>query len=238
MTGDAGERDAPQPRAFAHGVGLVLQTVGVVLFLSSCCICASARMWERPPTQSEVIDQLAADPTLADRSLRDWLDDPTRTSVMLTVMFSTVGGLAMAGFGLGLQAERRRAPAGAVVVTAGLLTVLLVAAPGLWTDAAGWGIRLWHALACIVVAVLLVMSAAAWRQFRVNPPPTDVDIVPPGTKIPYSWYHDDPPEVRMAAEIAARRARLDAERAEIDQLERELKAKSQKREPDSDSSDL
>lgn len=238
MTGGADEHDASQPRAFAQGVGVVLQTAGVLFFLSSCCICATARMWERPPTQSEVIDQLAGDPTLVDRSLSDWLDDPGRTSVMLTVMFSTVGGLAMAGFGLGVQAERKRAPAGATAVTAGLLVVLLVAAPGLWSGSSGWGMRAWHAFVCVVVALLLAMSVAAWRQFRTHPPPGDVDIVPAGTKIPYSWYHDDPPEVRMAAEIAARRARLEAEQAELDQLERELKAKSPPREPDGDSGDL
>ena len=30
-------------------------------------------------------------------------------------------------------------------------------------------------------------------------------------KVPYSMYHDDPPEVRLANEIAGRKANLEAE---------------------------
>ena len=71
-------------------------------------------------------------------------------------------------------------------------------------------------------------SWAALRQVLADPPPADIDVVPPGAKIPYSFYHDDPPEVRLAQELAGRRARLEKERQEIERLEAELRDKEMK----------
>ena len=45
-------------------------------------------------------------------------ENPARAGTALMVFFSTVGGLALAGFGLGLQGENMKAAYGAVIVWA------------------------------------------------------------------------------------------------------------------------
>jgi hypothetical protein len=134
-----------------------------------------------------------------------------------------VGGLALASFGLGLQAERRRSAWGAVVTAAVMLTALLAAGVALWMGGAPWLVRIWHALLLVLIAILAGFSVAALRQILADPPPAGVDVIPPGAKVPYSFYHDDPPEVRLARDLANRRAKLDAEREELERMERELR---------------
>jgi Skp family chaperone for outer membrane proteins len=58
---------------------------------------------------------------------------------------------------------------------------------------------------------------------RKNPPPEGHDALPTGYKIPYSHYHDDPPEVRLAAELAQRRERLAVQQKELEALEKKIK---------------
>lgn len=221
--------DTPPPRAFAQGTGVVLQTVGMVLFLSTCCVCSTSFLWDPVLPPAEAIEQAArrrAPEQGAGWRLSRLVADPGRTSLMLVVMSMTIGGLALASLGLGLQADRRHAAAGAVACVLVLIVVLALAAPGLWRHG-GWPARIWHAILFLAMAVLLPMVAAALRQVRRHPPPTDVDVVPPGTKIPYSFYHDDPPEVRLARDIAARKAKLEAEQAELRKMEDELRKSRQ-----------
>jgi hypothetical protein len=215
---------SPPPRAFAQGTGVVLQTVGMLLFLSSCCACAMTGTWDPVNSPGQTIEQVrAGEPLVA--TIDRLFADPARAGYMIHVMSSTVGGLAMAVFGLGLQAERRRAAWAAmssVVVTA---VLLLIAGVCLWIGGAAIVTKLWNAALVLVVALLAGFAWHALRQVRATPPPADVDVIPKGTKIPYSFYHDDPPEVRLAKELANRRAKLEAERAEIERLERELRDK-------------
>jgi hypothetical protein len=63
----------------------------------------------------------------------------------------------------------------------------------------------------------------AFREMRKNPPPAGHDVLPPGYKIPYSHYHADPPEVRLAAELAQRRERLAVQQKELEALEAKIK---------------
>ena len=60
-------------------------------------------------------------------------------------------------------------------------------------------------------------------EMRKNPPPEGHDVLPPGYKIPYSHYHADPPEVRLAAELAQRRERLAVQQKELEALEAKIK---------------
>ena len=76
--------------------------------------------------------------------------------------------------------------------------------------------RIGHAGVTLIVLIALGFAIAAWRQVRAEPPPDDVDIVPPGTKIPYSFYHEDPPDVRLQRDI-------DQKRRELDDMERALR---------------
>jgi hypothetical protein len=73
--------------------------------------------------------------------------------------------------------------------------------------------------------VLLGFSIAAAAEVRRNPPPTGHELLPPGYKIPYSHYHPDPPEVRLAAELEQRRQRLAVQQKELEMLEEKLRKK-------------
>jgi hypothetical protein len=146
----------------------------------------------------------------------------------LTVAFSTLGGLALAGFGLGLQADRKRSALGAVVTTIAIEAVLLGAGVALWVGGAPLAAKLLNLFVMLIYAILLAFCIAAYRQVRATPPPENIEVVPPGTKIPYSFYHDDPPEVRLARDIAARQAKLDAEQKELDKMQRDLDKKNKK----------
>ena len=220
LTGESAARPS-LPRAFAQGTGVVLQTVGMILFLSTCCVCSLTSLWDPGASRGETVENFRrGGPGLV--TLRTLPQTPAQTGYMLLVMFTTVGGLALASFGLGLQAERRRSAWGALATTGVMLASLLAGGVALWAGGAPWAVRAWHAGLLLVVAALAGFCAAALRQVMADPPPPDVDVVPPGAKIPYSFYHDDPPEVRLARDLAARRAKLDAERDEIDRMEREL----------------
>jgi hypothetical protein len=62
---------------------------------------------------------------------------------------------------------------------------------------------------------------------RRDPPPADMEILPADYKVPYSHYHEDPPEVRLAAELEQRRRRLAVQQKELEMLEEKLKRKLQ-----------
>lgn len=222
MTTDTGQ-PPPPPRAFAQGTGVMLQTVGMILFLSSCLICSLSSWWHPMQDRGEVIEQVRTGQTTGGNLLRDIRERPVEAGYAMTVIFSTVGGLGLAVFGLGLQAERRRAGVAAMVTASILLFILLIAGALLWHGGAAWPARILHGLLTFTVAVVALFTWHAMRQVLADPPPADIDIVPPGTKIPYSFYHEDSPEVRLAKELANRRAKLDAEKLEIEKMERELK---------------
>jgi hypothetical protein len=205
----------PPPRAFAQGTGVLLQAVGMMLFMTTCCVCSTSFLWDPIQSPSQAIEQSTAAPG-------DMFRDPGRTGHMLTLMVATVGGLALAGFGLGLQSDHRRAATGALISCAAMLVVLSAAGFGLWMGETTWAVRIWHAVLSLVTVITSGFVITAWRQVRRQPPPDDVDIVPPGTKIPYSFYHDDPPEVRLQKELDGRRARLEQEQRELDEMQKKL----------------
>lgn len=217
----AAPTDAAPPRAFAQGTGVLLQTVGVILFLSSCCVCSLSSWWQPLQDHGQTLGAIQSGQPIGG-SWRDLAQRPREAGYTLTVVFGTVGGLGMAVFGLGLQAERRRAGVAAFATTTLLLVILIFAGVLLWHGGATWAARGLHALLTLIVALLAGFTWVAMRQVLANPPPADIDIVPPGVKIPYSFYHEDSPEVRLTKELANRRARLEAEKQDIDRLEQEL----------------
>jgi len=212
---------APPPRAFAQGTGILLQTTGMILFFSTCCICSLTGMWDPVLPRHEVFEQLQQKQPIG-VTLVDLLQQPAKAGVMLMAMFMTVGGLAMAGFGLGLQAERPRSAQAAVTTHILMLAILIAAGIGIWTGQASWATRIWHAILIVVVVVQTGFTWVALKQMLAHPPPPGAEIIPKGYKIPYNFYHDDPPEVRLEKELANRRARLEAEQRELEQLEREF----------------
>jgi hypothetical protein len=132
-------------------------------------------------------------------------------------------GMALAGVGLGMQADSRYAPTWGVV--------LALSAAVFWTVHVFFAIHvrahgvlmLGAALLAGVFWLLGGFAIQAFREVRKNPPPAGHDVLPPGYKIPYSHYHADPPEVRLAAELAQRRERLAVQQKELEALEAKIK---------------
>lgn len=221
------EPTAP-PRAFAQGTGVLLQAFGVIFLLSTCCVCSLSFLWDPQQSPTLVENSPTLDQTRQASNLSVLMEEPGRLGVMLTIMSTSVAGLALAGFGLGLQAERMRAAWGAAASTIIWLIILVAAGAALWSGESSINAKIWHGLLTLLAVLLSGFAIAALRQVVANPPPADVDILPPDFKIPYSMYHDDPPDVRLEKEIANRRARLEAEARELQQMENSLREKREK----------
>ena len=178
------DADEPAPRAFAQGTGILLQTVGGILFLSSCCVCSSSFLWD--PQWSLIQAQRFLEDQEHGQQQGDgasWfpsqrLGGPAKFGLMLMVMFTTVGGLAMAVFGLGLQAEKPASGWAALVTNGVFLLVLIVAGAALWSGQASPAVRVWHGIVSMVVIVLLGFTITALRQMIAHPPPGDLQVVP------------------------------------------------------------
>jgi uncharacterized membrane protein YedE/YeeE len=134
-------------------------------------------------------------------------------------------GIACAAIGLGLQAEHRSSPAGAVIVTAVASLFFLAHAAFAIAYIRSVLIVVLLLAAAIAFPSLFVLALGAAREMRRNPPPPGHEVLPTEYKIPYSHYHDDPPEVRLAAELDQRRQRLAVQQKELEMLEEKLKRK-------------
>ena len=176
---DGHDKVGGPPRAFAQGTGILLQTVGGILFLSSCCVCSSAFLWD--PQWSLIQAQGFQEQQQGDgESLfpAHRLGEPARFGLMLMVMFTTVGGLAMMVFGLGLQAEKPASGWAALVTNVLFLLILIAAGAALWSGQASWAVRVWHGIVSVVVMVLLGFTITALRQMIAHPPSGDQHVVP------------------------------------------------------------
>jgi len=124
-----------------------------------------------------------------------------------------------------MQAENRKAPFLAFILTT--IGTLFWTAQALFAAAVAHSIA-FTTIAClfaVLFAALFAFSLAAFREFRRIPPPVGHDLLPADYKIPYSHYHADPPEVRLAAELEQRRQRLSVQQKELELLEEKLKKK-------------
>ena len=175
--------DGPPPRAFAQGTGVLLQFVGALFFFSSCCVCSSAFLWDPQWIRAEALlhGVDGGSPTALWARIAD---DPARFGLMLMVLFTTLGGLALMVFGLGLQSEKPRSGWAAVLANLALLLVLAGAGACLWLGDARPVVLLWHALLSLLVAALLAFTIPALRQIRAHPPPLDQNVLPPDYDLP------------------------------------------------------
>src|SRR5260370_24426637 len=101
------QSDVP-PRAFTQGVGTVFQFAGVTLFLMMMSVCCLSSLLSK--------DYAAR----ADRTQVGWhfpgdkADEPSYSyarAMTISVALGGFFGIALAAIGLGLQAQRRAAPA-------------------------------------------------------------------------------------------------------------------------------
>lgn len=217
------------PRAFAQGVGVVLQGLGVALFLSNCCLCSLAGLWDTNLTSVEAREVMARDPELITQP-GSYLRDPGRAAAAVTLLAATVGGLALAALGLGMQADRPRPAYGAAGVH--ILLVLIFAATGvlLWTAATGWAMLAWHAVLLVALAAGLPFTLAACGQVMRHPPPPVDETLPPGFDVRDVLAGEKPSRLK----VAEMRARLEVQQRELDRLERELAAPPPREEPPQD----
>lgn len=110
--------------------------------------------------------------------------DPATAGLSLMVLFTTVGGLALAVFGLGLQSDKPRASLAAVVTAALWLLILIAAGICLWVGSASIVAKIWNLVLILIAALLLGFALVAWKQVRQFPPPPGLDILPPDFEIP------------------------------------------------------
>lgn len=229
---DAKPDGSPRPpRAFTQGVGTLYQFVGVTLFVAAMLVCCGSSLVSK--TVAERPDLMAVGWSLplpggpylysAQRAIT--------VSLLLAVFF----GIALAGIGLGLQAQGRMAPYGAAGVTAFascfwlIHAVYYAATLGSVALAAGAGVL------ALLFGVLAAFGFAALLEMRRNPPPPGHEILPPDYKVPYSHLHEDRPEVRLARELDQRREKLAVQQKELEMLEQRLRKKLESRPPHDDS---
>jgi len=210
----------PPPRAFTQGVGTVFQFAGGILFIAMSLACCGSGLLGKDTWKRE--DLLKVGWHLPG----DAKDQPSYSALRASSV-SLIGGiglaLAVAGIGLGLQATRRSAAVVAVVVTA--IGVIFWAVHGLFFVQIMRGWMLGAIAFCMVMiyAVFFALAIAAWREMKRHPPPVGHEVLPEGYKVPYSWYHDDPPEVRLERELEQRRERLAVQQKELEMMEEKLK---------------
>jgi hypothetical protein len=210
----------PPPRAFTQGVGLVFQFVGVVMFLVMFFTCCASSLLSKDWATRSPLTQIG------------WGRDEARGDVppvysaqfalTISVFAGVFFGMALAGAGLGMQAGSRVAAPGAVVLCLLGTTFWLVQTIFAATAARSLLFALVAGGLAVLFAALFGFATNAMIEMRKNPPPAGHDVLPPGYKIPYSHYHADPPEVRLAAELAARKERLAVQQKELEALEAKI----------------
>jgi lysylphosphatidylglycerol synthetase-like protein (DUF2156 family) len=204
----------PPPRAFTQGVGTVFQWIGVSLFLASFFVCCGSALVSRDRATQTNLTNIG------------WPFYSAQQAITISLVSAVFFGMALAGLGLGLQAQDRRAPWMSVGLTlfAGLFWLFHVV---FFTTVSEWGMMLICLVMMALFILLAVFAVAARREMLRTPPPADLEILPADYEVPYSHLHQDPPEVRMARELEQRRKRLAVQQKELEMLEAKLKRRMQ-----------
>jgi hypothetical protein len=209
----------PPPRAFTQGAGTVFQFVGVGLFLAMMLVCCGSGLLSKSVAERQDLTEIGWHVRIGHADLFY----SAQRAIICSVFGGIFFGVALAGLGLGLQAQHRAAPAGAVGVTG--------FAAFFWAVQAVFAVQTLHSawmamVACglaLLFALLLALSVGAWREMRRDPPPAGHEVLPPEFKVPYSHLHADPPEVRLANELEERRRRLEVQQKELEALEERIR---------------
>ena len=211
----------PPPRAFTQGVGLVFQFVGVILFLVMFFVCCGSSLLSKDFATRSRLTQVGWGHATGQAETPPVYS--AQFALTISVFAGVFFGMALAGAGLGMQAGSRVAAPGAVVICALGTIFWLVQAIFAATAARSLLFALLAGGLTALFAVLFGFATNAMIEMRKNPPPEGHDLLPPGYKIPYSHYHADPPEVRLAAELQQRRERLAVQQKELEALEAKIK---------------
>lgn len=217
----------PPPRAFTQGVGTLYQFIGVTLFVASMLVCCGSSLISKSVAERPDLMAVGWAATLPGGPYFYSAQRAITVCLLLAVFF----GIALAGIGLGLQAQGRMAPYGAVGVTAFAAGFWAVHAIFFATTLGSRFIATGTAALALLFGVLAAFGVAALREMRRDPPPPGHEILPPDYQIPYSHLHQDPPEVRLARELDQRREKLAVQQKELEMLEERLRRKVDARPP-------
>lgn len=219
--GETPHPSAAAPRyAFTQGVGTIYQFTGVTLFLGTMFICCASSLLGKDTAQRQDLTRIGWH---LPRDLPGAPAYSAQRAISISVVAGLLLGMAIAGLGLGLQATRRSAPPLAIVTTA------LGAA--LWMTHAIFFAQILHSLPLTVFSCFLALmmvalgglAVAALAEIQRHPPPPGHELLPADYKVPYSHLHQESPKERLAAELIARRQRLEVEQKELEALERRLR---------------
>jgi hypothetical protein len=104
----------PPPRAFTQGLGQVFQVAGVVLFLLMMFICCSSSLLSKDFATKTTLTQIGWGRSSENPRLPAY---SAQRALTICVFSGVFFGLALAGLGLGMQADSKAAPAGAVLTS-------------------------------------------------------------------------------------------------------------------------
>ena len=218
MSDDSQPPAAPQapPRAFTQGVGQIYQIVGVLLFLAMMFVCCASSLLSKDWATRTQLTQIGWGGTPAAPTYS------AQKALTISLFAGVFFGLALAAIGLGFQAEHRSAPWLAVALTA-IATVF-------WIVHSLFALHMRSALFTVIALalailflIMLIMAIHAFREMRTHPPAPGHEVLPADYKVPYSHYHEDPPEVRLARELEQRRQRLAVQQKELEMLEERMR---------------
>jgi hypothetical protein len=210
------------PRAFMQGVGTIFQFTGVIFFLTSMFVCCGSSLLSKDVAENSRLTTIC------------WHSYSAQRAITVGLLASIFFGMALAGIGLGLQAQNHMAPLLAVIVT-GIATVF-------WFAHAVFFAQVMHSIVLTAVCaalgigfiLLFILAIGAYRELLRDPPPRGMEILPADYEVPYSHLHKDSPEVRLAQELDQRRQRLAVQQKELQMLEEKLRRKMEQRDPPKD----
>ena len=154
-----------------------------------------------------------------------WGNYSAQRAISISLFVGIVLSMAIAGLGLGLQAQRPTSAMMSTLVTAIGSTFWLFHTIFFAIAMRSIVMTLIAFVFAIVFIILFVLSIGGWREMLHTPPPAGFELLPNDYKIPYSHQHQDPPEVRLARELEDRRRKLQIQQKELDMLEEKLHKK-------------
>src|SRR5688500_16224606 len=156
MSDPARSPSPPPPRAFTQGVGLLFQWAGVTLFLASFFVCCASSLLSRDRA------------TQTDLTRIGWSAYTAQRAVTICLVCAVFFGMALAGVGLGLQAQSRRAPWMGVALT-GMAALFWLVHAVFFASVSVWVMMLISLAMTVVFALLLTFAVGARREMRRDP---------------------------------------------------------------------
>lgn len=161
---DQTESPKPPPRAFTQGVGTVFQFVGVTLFVISMFTCCSTSLLSKDAATHSGLT------TIGWHRAADAPDQPTysaQRALTITLPAALLYGMALAALGLGLQADSRAAPIGALALNL-FMAMFLVLQLAFFLSMQWIGMSMICIVMVILAAGLLLLSIGAVREAKRN----------------------------------------------------------------------